>query len=106
MKKSKVITLVLLTGTLLLPACNDDEETMRNKYASWDDCVADYKDPSKCTVSSERNTAGGYRHYYYGPWYTASRFRSSSYNPGYSSGRSIGISRGGFGSSAHASSGS
>ena len=100
MKRSKAITLVLLTGTLLVPACGGDEN-MRNKYASWDDCVADYKDPSKCQRSDERTHTGGY--YYHGPWYTASRFRNSSYNPGYSSGRSVGVTRGGFGSSGHSS---
>jgi|GEM_PF-2042130 len=101
MKRSKTITLVLLTGTLLL-GCN--EENMRSKYASWDDCVADYKDPAKCTMAQE-NTSSGVRHYYYGPWYAASRFRSAAYNPGYSSGRSVGVgvSRGGFGSSGRSS---
>ena len=101
MKRSKAITLVLLTGALLLPAC-DEEENLRNKYASWDDCIADYKDPSKCTRSDERAATGGY--YWHGPWYTASRFASSSHNPGYSSARSVGIARGGFGSSGHAGS--
>lgn len=100
MKRSKAITLVLLTGTLLMPACRD-EEKLSNKYASWDECVADYKDPSKCARSDERTPAGGY--YWHGPWYTASRFRNASYNPAYSSGRSVGISRGGFGSSGHSS---
>lgn len=101
MKRSKAITLVLLTGTLLLPACSE-EENLRNKYASWDDCVADYKDPSKCTRSEERHSTGT-RYFYYGPWYSASRFRNATYNPGYSSARSVGIARGGFGSSGHAS---
>ena len=101
MKRSKAITLVFLTGALLLPAC-DEEESLRNKYASWDDCIADYKDPSKCTRSEERSATGGY--YWHGPWYTASRFTSVSHNPGYSSGRSVGIARGGFGSSGHAGS--
>jgi hypothetical protein len=101
MKKSKAITLVLLTGTLLLPACNE-EENLRNKYASWDNCVADYKDPSKCARSEER-TGTGTRYFYYGPWYSASRFRNSSYNPGYASGRSVGVARGGFGASGHMS---
>ena len=105
MKRSKAITLVLLSGALLLPACGGDEENLRNKYASWDDCVADYKDPSKCT-RSEENTSTGRRYFYYGPWYAASRFRNSTYNPAYSSARSVGVSRGGFGSSGHSSSGS
>ncbi len=57
MKRSKAITLVLLTGTLLLPACGE-EENLRNKYASWDDCIADYKDQSKCARSDERTSTG------------------------------------------------
>ncbi|MHB8110120.1 MAG: hypothetical protein ACYDHW_08820 [Syntrophorhabdaceae bacterium] len=100
MKKSKAITLVLLTSTLLL-GCGEDEK-MRNKYGSWDDCVADYKDPAKCEAGQEKTTAG-MRHYYYGPWYTASHFSSSRYNPGYSSARTVGITRSGFGSSGHSS---
>ena len=100
MKRSKVITLVLLTGTLFMPACGD-EENLRNKYSSWDDCIADHKDSSKCARSDERTSTGGY--YYHGPWYTASRFSNASYNPGYSSGRSVGVTRGGFGSSGHSS---
>ena len=101
MKRSKTITLVLLTGTLLL-GCS--EENMRNKYASWDDCVADYKDPAKCTTGQE-STSTGMRHYYYGPWFTSSRFRNSSYNPGFSSARTVGVgvARGGFGSSGRSS---
>ncbi|MEN6616804.1 MAG: hypothetical protein ABFD12_09630 [Syntrophorhabdus sp.] len=98
MKKSKAITLVLLTGTLLL-GCGDDEK-MRNKYASWDDCVADYKDSSKC-VTGEETSGGVVRRYYYGPWYTSSRFGSARYNPAYSSQRSVGITRSGFGGSGH-----
>jgi len=97
MKRSKTITLVLLSGALLL-GCS--EENMRNKYASWDDCVADYKDPSRCTATEETTSGGTRRYVYYGPWFAASRFRSTAYNPGYSSRRSVGVgvSRGGFGS--------
>jgi uncharacterized protein YgiB involved in biofilm formation len=102
MKRSKTITLVLLTSTLLI-GCG--EENMRNKYESWDDCVADYKDPSKCKREEESTTGGVRRYYYYGPWFAASRFRNSTYNPGFSGGRSIGVgvARGGFGSSGRSS---
>ena len=44
MKKSKAITLVLLTSSLFL-GC---EDKVRNQYGSWDDCVKDYQDSSKC----------------------------------------------------------
>lgn len=101
MKRSKTITLVLLTGTLLL-GCGEKED-IRNKYASWDDCVADYKDPAKCKMEQER-TSSGMRMYYFGPWYRSSQARNSTYNPSFSSGKSIGVSRGGFGSSARSSS--
>ena len=101
MKRSKTIRLVLLTSVLFL-GCGE-EESMRNKYGSWDDCVADYGDPSKCSVSEEKTSTGTHR-YYYGPWYAASRFNNSAYNPSHATGRSVGVSRGGFGSSGHSGS--
>ncbi len=64
MKKSKAITLVLLTSSLFL-GC---EDKVRNQYASWDDCVKDYRDSSKC--ESETDQSSGVTHTrYYGPWY-------------------------------------
>jgi hypothetical protein len=99
MKKSKTVTLVLLTSSLFL-GC---EDKVRNQYASWDDCVQDYKDQSKC--ETERvSTATGYHTYYHGPWYRPSRGSNATVNPSASTHRAIGISRGGFGSSGHAGS--
>jgi hypothetical protein len=61
---------------------------MRNKYESWDDCVPTTR-PAKCKREEESTTGGVRRYYYYGPWFAASRFRNSTYNPGFSGGRSI-----------------
>ena len=101
MKKSKTITLVLLSSSLFL-GC---EEKVRNKYASWDDCVKDYNDPTKCETEQVR-TDTGYNTYYHGPWYRPSRSSDPAINPSTASHRAVGVSRGGFGSSGSHSSGS
>ena len=101
MKKSKAISLILLTSTLFL-GCEDQ---VRNEYASWDDCIKDYSDPSKCQVEKTEESTGFYRAHYYGPWYGSSRTSTYGNNPSSSTHRAIGISRGGFGGSgSHASS--
>lgn len=70
MKKSKAITLILLSGSLVF-GCQDDQ--VRNQYATWDDCVRDYKDPSKCQEERRpTESTGMYHTYYYGPWYSRS----------------------------------
>lgn len=98
MKKSKAITLVLLTSSLFL-GC---EDKVRNQYASWDDCVKDYQDSTKCESESIKDESGVTRTHFYGPWYAISR---STSNPSSVSGRAIGVTRGGFGSSgSHSSS--
>ena len=100
MKKSKAITLVLLTSSLFL-GC---EDKVRNQYGSWDDCVKDYQDSSKCESDTEQN-AGGTHTRYYGPWYLPSSSSRYSSNPSSLTGRALGVTRGGFGGSgAHASS--
>jgi len=100
MRKSKTITLILLTSGLFL-GC---EDKVRNQYATWDDCVKDYLDPTKC--AAEANSTTGYRTDYYGPWYRSSGSADYRSNPSTVSGRAIGISRGGFGTGGgtHASS--
>jgi hypothetical protein len=95
MKKSKTITLVLLTGTLFL-GCERD---VRNRYASWDDCVKDYKDPKKCE-EEKKSTSIGHSSYYYGPWYRPSQSRDPAYNPSSGTGKAMGIARAGWGSTA------
>jgi hypothetical protein len=100
MRRSRSITLVLLTTTLFL-GC---EDKVRNQYASWDDCVKDYRDPSKC-VEEKRETTSGYARVYYGPWYRPSQSGDIHRNPSAATKRSIGVMRGGWGSTgAHASS--
>ncbi len=102
MKKSRVITLVLVTGSILI-GCEQ-----RNQYASWDDCAQDYGDRSKCTEEREHVGGGIYRSYYYGPWYRGSESADLRYNPSARTNRSIQVVRGGWGfhgsSSAHSSS--
>ena len=93
MRKSKSISLVLLTSSLFF-GC---EDKVRNQYASWDDCVADYGDRTKCE-SQNVQTATGYHTHYYGPWYRPSQSSDTRINPSGNSRRSIGIVRGGFGS--------
>jgi len=101
MKKSKAITLILVTSSIFL-GC---EDKVRNQYASWDDCVKDYNDPTKC-VEEKQETQYGMRRYYYGPWFRMSYAGDPRYNPSRTSNRAMGISRSGFGSrgGAHASS--
>jgi hypothetical protein len=100
MRKSKAITLVLLTSTLFL-GC---EDKVRNQYSSWDDCVKDYQDSSKCESETD-HSSGVARTHYYGPWYRPSVSSNYSSNPSSLTGRAIGITRGGFGGSgAHGSS--
>jgi hypothetical protein len=91
MKKSKVITLVLVTSSALI-ACQQ-----RNQYASWDDCVKDYGDRSKCTEEKEHRGGGVYHSSYYGPWYRGSSSADPHYNPSVHTAKSIGVVRGGWG---------
>jgi hypothetical protein len=92
MRKSKTITLILVTSSLFL-GCQDKA---RNQYASWDDCVKDYRDPTKCEAEREYN-ATGYRVAYYGPWYRQSGSTDYARNPSSITKRAIGVTRGGFG---------
>jgi hypothetical protein len=101
MKRSKTVTLVLLSSTMFLAGC---ERNMRNQYANWDDCVKDYGN-KQCFTEREETSAGVYRSHYYGPWYHSSYYSNSRYNPSITSHRSTGTVRGGWGSSgSHSSS--
>lgn len=95
MKKSRTVTLILLTSSLFL-GCQDK---MRNEYGSWDDCVKDYRDPSKCEASTTQGSGGYFHTSYFGPWYSRSNASSYAHNPSSVTGRAIGVSRGGFGGS-------
>ncbi|MDQ5984771.1 MAG: hypothetical protein CSYNP_00467 [Syntrophus sp. SKADARSKE-3] len=92
MKKSRSITLILLTSSLFL-GCQDK---VRNQYATWDDCVKDYRDPSKCEAEKQY-TSTGYHMIYHGPWYRPSSSTDYARNPSSVTKRAIGITRGGFG---------
>ena len=91
MKKSKIITLVLVTGSVLI-SCQQ-----RNQYASWDDCARDYGDRSKCTEEKEQVAGGYYYRTYYGPWYRSSSSGDPAINPSVRTARSVGVVRGGWG---------
>jgi hypothetical protein len=95
MRRSKTITLVLLTSTIFL-GCERD---IRNQYASWDDCVQDYKDPKKCQ-EEKMETSSGYSSHYYGPWYRSSHMGNAAYNPSAGTRKAIAVTRAGWGSTA------
>jgi hypothetical protein len=88
-KRSKTITLVLVTSALFL-GC---ERELRNQYDSLEDCVKDYEDQSKCSTETR---SGGY-FYYYGPWYRSSEAYNRQSNPSFNTRRASGVVRGGFG---------
>jgi uncharacterized protein YgiB involved in biofilm formation len=108
-KSSGRVTLVLI-GVAALSACSNEDDHRRDVYASREDCLADWSTkPQDCSPASEPRHAGS--GYWYGPAYP---YRSSSsgstWTSGARGGRSIGsstsgVSRGGFGSSAHSSGG-
>lgn len=108
-KSSGHVTLVLI-GVAALAGCS---EQRRDVYASREDCLADWGNkPEDCTPAAGAPTGGrGYVGHYYGPSYRIPWWRdSSSYSHGStlharSSVSSHSVSRGGFGSTAHASSG-
>ena len=110
-KSSGRVTLVLI-GVTALAGCSGEDDKRRDVYASKEDCLADWGNrPQDCTPATEKRHAGS--GYWYGPTYPyRSRSSGSSWTDGASrmSSRSIGssssgISRGGFGSSAHSSGG-
>lgn len=125
MKRSRSIGLLVLGTAALMAGCGErqPESLLQNQYASKADCERDWGDPQVCTSST--TTSGGY----VGPRYywnrsggapvavmpdgsersmahsalargTPSTAKSTS-----TSSRSSSVSRGGFGSTAHASSG-
>ena len=102
MKKSKAITLVLITSSLFA-GCQDK---MRNQYASWDDCRKDYPGSDTCAEETQKNSTGHTTRFFYGPWYRSSYVSNPAYNPSAVSKRSVGTVRGGFGSIGGHSSGS
>jgi uncharacterized protein YgiB involved in biofilm formation len=108
-RSSGRVTLVLI-GVAALSACGSEDDHRRDVYASREDCLADWGNkPQDCSPATEPRHAGS--GYWYGPAYP---YRSSSSGSTWTSGtrgaRSIGssssgVSRGGFGSSAHSSGG-
>jgi hypothetical protein len=129
-KRSAAITLVL-AGSTTLSGCGSPVE-QRDAYSSMRDCVKDWSDASLCEPARDARYASSY--HYGPPYYSSSGWSffgrdritsspnameatrlpagsvaSSSLSTratrmGVSGGGSAGISRGGFGSSSHASS--
>jgi uncharacterized protein YgiB involved in biofilm formation len=105
-KSSSAVTLVLIGAAALgagsLSGCSK-EEIRRDVYASKADCLADWgHTPQDCEPAYDRPTGNGAVTHYYGRPYS---YTGSS--PSHS-GRTIAsstVSRGGFGSSGHSSSG-
>jgi len=103
-KSSRSITLVLV-GVAALAGCSEDK---RDMYATRDDCLADWGNkPEDCVPATPARTGG----VYYGPSYRVPWWRgwhggsTGTRSHALSSVPSHGVSRGGFGSSARASSG-
>src|SRR4051812_15340157 len=111
-KSSSKVTLVLI-GVAALGGCGGDR---RDLYASREACLADWaNNPSDCSPST--NPGHVSRGYWYGPsyyhsgpsWWGSHGRSIGSTSHGVSSSSSShsssGVSRGGFGSSGHSSSG-
>lgn len=105
-KSSGHMTLVFIGAAALaagLTGCSKDE-VRRDVYASKADCLADWgNSPSDCTAAYDRRTGNAATTHYYGRPYSYSGGASPS-----RSGKTIGsstVSRSGFGSSGHSSSG-
>lgn len=116
-KSSSRVTLVLVG--LAVAGCAREPDMKRDVYASKEDCLADWGNkPQDCEPATDRprHSNGGF--FFYGPMYSAmsrgglgwtgsgirpgSRAVESASAPSRSGGS---ISRGGFGSSGHSSSG-
>ncbi len=121
-KSSSHISLVLIGAAALsgtLAGCSKQEpkqepkqEMRRDVYASKQDCLADWgQTPQDCEPAHDRPTGNGANTHYYGrsyPHYGGSSGTSSPLPSRSGSGKAIGsssVSRGGFGSSGHSSSG-
>ncbi|HUL96509.1 MAG TPA: hypothetical protein VLT89_10880 [Usitatibacter sp.] len=115
LRKSSRVTLVLI-GVAAVAGCSGGDDTRRDVYASRDDCLADWNNkPEDCQPATQPSHAA--RGFWYGPTY----YSSGGYTGGghffsggsgtrsigstSASGHSSSISRGGFGSTAHSSSG-
>jgi uncharacterized protein YgiB involved in biofilm formation len=109
-KSSSHISLVLIGAAALgvtLAGCSK-QEMRRDVYASKQDCLADWgQTPQDCEPAYDRPTGNAANTHYYGrsyPYYGGSSGTSSPSRSGKTIGSSS-VSRGGFGSSGHSSSG-
>lgn len=106
-RSSSQVTLVLIGAAALgtgVTGCSR-EEIRRDVYASKADCLADWGNtPQDCEPAYDRPTGNGHVTHYYGRPYTFTGDGSSPSRSGKTIGSST-VSRGGFGSSGHSSSG-
>ncbi len=107
-KSSGRVTLVLI-GVAAISGCGENDQR-RDVYATREDCLADWGNkPQDCTPATNPRHSG--LGYFYGPSYPyGSSYSGSSWTGGSRGSRSLGnvssgVSRGGFGSSAHSSGG-
>lgn len=126
MKRSSAITLVVLGTATLMAGCSrtETQALTQQQYATQQDCERDWQDPSVC----QRRASSGGGHVYVGPRYYWNRTggvpmavmpdgteramphsalakgQPSAAKSHVTSTRTVSISRGGFGSSARASS--
>jgi uncharacterized protein YgiB involved in biofilm formation len=110
-RKSSRVTLVLLGVAALAGGCGRDD-ARRDVYKTREDCLADWGNKAEdCTPATQSVHAGS--GYWYGPIYPYRSWSSgSSWTNSSRTSRAVGststgnsVSRGGFGSSAHSSSG-
>jgi uncharacterized protein YgiB involved in biofilm formation len=108
LRKSSRVTLVL-AGMAAISACSGEDDHRRDVYKSREDCLADWANkPEDCTPATDaRHAASGF---WYGPIYPYRSYSSgnswmSAAGRGSHAISSSSVSRGGFGSSAHASGG-
>jgi uncharacterized protein YgiB involved in biofilm formation len=110
-KSSSQVTLVLIGAAALgtaLTGCSK-EEIRRDVYASKADCLADWGNtPQDCEPAYDRRTGDPTVTHYYGRPYAYVPGSGGTFGNGTNSSRAISsstVSRGGFGSSGHSSSG-
>lgn len=104
-RTARQISLVLI-GTSQLVSCSrqPDGPAMQDRYASLEDCAADWGRPEECEARPAQGAGYvGHPGYFYGPSYFRGdrpgySNRSLTSEPARSGARTASVSRGGFGS--------
>jgi hypothetical protein len=103
-KSSACITLVLI-GTAALAGCSDDSLSRRKAYATKEECLADWGDPTECEEQIVRHSDGTSSRWYWGGGHGGGGGWWGGGGSGSSGGGSHGVQRGGFGASGQAHAG-